>query len=614
MSLRSIGCTLLTMMLVCATVSLAAQTISTGQSSTDNNYVQPSLAGSANAAPAGDAGESKPAKWEFFAGYSWLNSNSTISGTKTINFTLVPITEKLKDASGGFMVDASYFFNRWFGLTIDTGGHFGNNYDADEALIGPTVRFPAEHLQPFIHVLGGWHRLAPGIQNQNDIFGLAGGGGIDLKVAKYLNIRLAQADYIYTQHKFGAGNPSYIDFFRLGAGLVFLAGVEKPLPVSATCSVDKAEVWAGEPVKASVSPRNFNSKHTLKYEWTTNGGKVEGSGDSVTINTTGVAEGQSYNVSAHVTDPKDKNAVATCQTSFSTKKRLPPTISCSANPTTVVQGGSVTVHSDASSPQGGPVTVTVTSNCGANGQGADVSVDTSSIQPGSCTVTCNVSDDHQLTASNSSSFTVQPKPTPTPVVKAPPNLELRSVYFATAQPTEQNPNAGLVKSQQDTLREIASEFKKYLEVKPDAKLVLEAHADPRGGEAYNLKLTERRAARVKSFLVEQGVPEASLEPQALGEQHQLTPDEVRQSLEDDPTLTPGEKRRIQRNMRTIVLAANRRTDITLNAPGVPSKLSQRRFPFSAADALSLVGGREKPKAPAKTPPKRTRRPAARKKK
>jgi outer membrane protein OmpA-like peptidoglycan-associated protein len=611
MSLRSISRSLLVALLAWATLPLVAQTTSSGQSSTDNNYVQPSAASSSSPAPAGDAGEGKPAKWEIFTGYSWMNSNSTITGFKRVGplpGTPVPETFELKDARGGFVVAGSYFFNKWFGLTVDTGAHFGNNYDYDEALIGPTVRFPGEHLQPFIHALGGWTRLSPGNQDSNDVFGLAGGGGLDLKVAKHLNLRLIGADYIYAQHKFGAGNPKYVDNVRLSTGLVFLAGVGEELPVSATCSVDKAEVWAGEPVKASVAPRNFNAKHTLKYEWTTNGGKVEGSGDTVTVNTTGVAEGQSYNVSVHVTDPKDKKAVASCQASFATKKRLPPTVSCSANPTTVVQGGSITIHSDASSPQGGPVTVAITSNCGVTGQGTDAAVDTSSVQPGSCNVTCTVTDDHQLTASNTASFTVQPQPVKE-IPKPPPTLTLRSVYFATAQPTPKNPNAGLVKSQQDTLKGIATEFNQYLAVKPDATLVLEAHADPRGGEAYNEKLTERRAARVKSFLVDQGVPAASLQTQALGIQHQLTPEEVRQSMEDDPSLTAGEKRRLLRNMRTIVLAANRRVDISLNAPGAPSQVSKRQFPFSAADALSLIGGREKPKVAPKKPA--ARRPAAR---
>jgi outer membrane protein OmpA-like peptidoglycan-associated protein len=604
MSLRSISRTLSVVLLMWATLPLVAQTTDSGQSSTDSHFLEPSSAGPA--ADGGSSGETKPASWEIFTGYSWMNFDNTVNGVKTVGGVggvTVPVTFNLKDARGGFVVDISYFFNKWFGITVDTGAHFGDTYDSDEIFAGPTFRFPAEHIQPFIHGLAGWHRLSPGNADQDDGPGFALGGGIDLRVSKHLNIRLGEADYIWSSHNVGTQNNNEFDGVRLSTGLVFLGGVGEEPVVSASCSVDKSEVWAGEPVKATVTPHNFNPKHNLNYDWTTNGGKVQGNGDTVTIDTTGVAEGQSYNVSVHVTDPKNKKAATSCQASFSTKKRLPPTISCQARPDSVEQGGAITIHSDASSPQSSPVTVAITSDCGVSGQGNDVSVDTTNLQPGSCNVTCTVTDDHQLTATSNTSFTVKPKPVVKPP-QPPPTLTLRSVYFATAQPTPRNPNGGLVKSQQNTLTGIASEFKQYLAVKPDAKLVLEAHADPRGSDEYNQKLTERRAARVKSFLVEQGIPADSLEDRPLGKQQQLSPDNVKQSMEDDPSLTPGEKKRLTRNMRTIVLAANRRVDLKLEAPGVPEQLSQRRYPFSAADALSLIGGREKPKVAPKAPTRR----------
>jgi len=541
-------------------------------------------------------------KWEIFAGYSWADPNAKISGVPLRNYPV------------GVGLAGTYDFNKWLGLTLDYGGHFNNGTSGtripstlNTVMAGPKLTFRGEHFSPFLEALVGYSRLAPDHFTADNRFGFEGGVGIDMNLTKHWALRLIQADFITAHHRFGAGGlpgsgvpKTILRATRLQGGVVWLVGGEEEKPVSASCSVDTSEVWAGEPVKATVTPQNFNPNHTLNVDWTTNGGKVEGTGQSVTINTTGAAEGQSYNVSAHVTDPHDKKAVASCQTSFSTKKRLPPTITCNANPSSVVQGGSITIHSDASSPQGGPVTVAVTSGCGASGQGTDVAVDTSNIQPGSCSATCTATDDHQLTANSTTSFSVQPKP----VVQPPPTLVLRSVYFATAQPTEKNPTGGLVKSQQATLTGIASEFKKYLDVKSDAKLELEAHADPRGSVDYNQALTERRAARVKSFLVDQGVPGDSIDTRALGKQEQLSADNVKQSMEDDPSLTAGEKRRLQQNMRTIVLAANRRVDMKVEAPGVPSQLSERRYPFSAADALSLIGGREKPKVAPRTGPKK----------
>ena len=538
-------------------------------------------------------------KWEIFAGYSWADPNTKLNHVPFRNYP------------AGLGAAGTYDFNKWLGLTLDYGGHFNSGTSGtripstlNTLMIGPKLTFRGEHFSPFVEALGGWSRLAPDHFTADNRFGFQGGAGIDMNLTQHWALRIIQADFMYAPHRFGSGGTpgsgvpkTIVRGTRLQGGIVYMAGGGEQAPVSASCSVDTSEVWAGEPVKATVTPHNFNPKHTVDVDWTTNGGKVEGKGESVTINTTGVAEGQSYNVSAHVTDPHDKKAVASCQTSFSTKKRLPPTITCNASPSSVEQGGSITIHSEASSPQGGPVTVAVTSGCGASGQGTDVAVDTSNIQPGSCNVTCTVTDDHQLTANSTTSFSVREKP----VVQPPPTLVLRSVYFATAQPTAKNPNAGLVKSQQDTLTGIASEFKKYLAVKPDAKLELEAHADPRGSDEYNQALTERRAARVKSFLVDQGgVPGDSIDTRALGKQEQLSADNVKQSMEDDTSLTAGEKRRLQQNMRTIVLAANRRVDMKVEAPGVPSQLSERRYPFSAADALSLIGGREKPKVAPRT--------------
>lgn len=184
-------------------------------------------------------------------------------------------------------------------------------------------------------------------------------------------------------------------------------------------------------------------------------------------------------------------------------------------------------------------------------------------------------------------------------------LALHSIYFPTAMPPIRNPNAGLVASQRQTLVGLAADFKKYLESKPEAHLILEGHADPRGPAEYNQKLSERRVDRVKSFLVEQGVPEGNIDTKAFGAQRTLSNEEVKDAVENNPNLTPEERQRALRNMRTIVLASDRRVDITLSTTG---QSSVRQFPFNAADALTLIGGREgeaKKKAVRPAPKKRT---------
>ena len=164
-------------------------------------------------------------------------------------------------------------------------------------------------------------------------------------------------------------------------------------------------------------------------------------------------------------------------------------------------------------------------------------------------------------------------------------LALHSIYFKTARPTEKNPGGGLVESQQDVLASLATGFIRYLTFKPDAHLILGGHADLRGSIAYNQALTERRVERAKSFLVEHGVPPGAIEVKALGQQDQLTTEQVRKLIEEDPDLSAQDRQKFLSNLPVIVLANNRRVDVSLSTTG---QQSVRRYPFNAKDALGLI--------------------------
>jgi peptidoglycan-associated lipoprotein len=59
---------------------------------------------------------------------------------------------------------------------------------------------------------------------------------------------------------------------------------------------------------------------------------------------------------------------------------------------------------------------------------------------------------------------------------------------------------------------------KSLQGQPDLGLVtLQGHCDERGSEEYNLALGERRAASVKKYLVDLGVPSSRLKTVSFGE-------------------------------------------------------------------------------------------------
>lgn len=167
-----------------------------------------------------------------------------------------------------------------------------------------------------------------------------------------------------------------------------------------------------------------------------------------------------------------------------------------------------------------------------------------------------------------------------------PELALsRSVYFPTNRPRNLKHDAALLPSEQDALKALADSFKAYLSAVPDAHLVLGGHADKRGPASYNQALSERRAELAKQFLVEQGIPEANLETKAYGKEQNLTVDQVKQLLEQNPNLSAADKQKALAKIQTIVLANNRRVDITLSKTG---QESARLYPFNSPDYATLI--------------------------
>ena len=160
-----------------------------------------------------------------------------------------------------------------------------------------------------------------------------------------------------------------------------------------------------------------------------------------------------------------------------------------------------------------------------------------------------------------------------------------SVYFRTNYPLKSKPEAGLASSQEQVLEQLANNFKQYLQFSPDAHLVLEGRADRRGSVNWNMGLSQRRADRVKSFLVGQGVNSASIETKAFGKSEQMDSATVKQLLDQIPNLTDQDRRKIRRRLPTFVLANNRRVDLVLSTTG---KRSTQYYPYTAADLKELL--------------------------
>ena len=161
-----------------------------------------------------------------------------------------------------------------------------------------------------------------------------------------------------------------------------------------------------------------------------------------------------------------------------------------------------------------------------------------------------------------------------------PEIALGSVFFPTGYPDQHHPAIGLVRSQQKVLMQAAEEFKKYLEYDSAAQLKLVANTDERDSRRRNQALSERRAARVKDYLVAAGVPAASIQTIAQGKDHQLSVTEVR-GLEQQ---NPDKPSRMRANWQTIAWAYNRRVDIVLLPKGTASA---QFFPHHVEDVKLL---------------------------
>jgi len=177
-------------------------------------------------------------------------------------------------------------------------------------------------------------------------------------------------------------------------------------------------------------------------------------------------------------------------------------------------------------------------------------------------------------------------------IDPPPELVMRSVYFPTDLPKADKAQDGLLASEQEILKGIADSFKQYVTSSPGARLSLSGHADKRGPAGYNQDLSNRRVELVKSFLTEQGVSADALETQAHGAEQNLTADEVKQLLEVSPDLTDDDRKGNLWRLDTLVLANNRRVDITLSPTG---QQSARQYPYKAQDFAQLID-RNGPKA------------------
>ncbi len=432
-------------------------------------------------------------KWDLFVGYQWLHPGITVPVPfQPFN---APIGMKMPDISPGGGASLGYNFTKMLALEADYGISKNDFGSVNTASIGPRMTWRGDGANFFVHTLLSYNRLSvPNLDTSNAV-GAILGGGMDLALWRRVSLRLFEADWVWANHNFSNEvGPTFESLrrpeesgVRLRTGLVFNFGFPTLTPPSAACSIQPSEVMVGEPVTVTASGSNFNPKHTLTYNWGSTGGKITGKDTTATVDTTGVAGG-SYTVTSHVTDAKmKKGGEASCSASFTVKEppKNPPTMSCSANPTSVQAGTPSTLTCTCTSPDNVPVTISGWTASGGtiSGDGGTATLTTTGAPSGTITVNASCTDSRGLTAASSSQVTVENPPPPPPEAS-----KLSECEF---------PNKVKPWRVDNTCKAILDDVAQRLQHDPDAKLVIVGNSEP-GEKRKNL--AGERAVNSKAYL------------------------------------------------------------------------------------------------------------------
>jgi outer membrane protein OmpA-like peptidoglycan-associated protein len=362
-----------------------------------------------------------PSRWDIFAGYAYLAPKGTVNSQQA-DGTILPVT--FHASNYGIVTSGAYYFNKFVGVQVEAAEHDRtvDNTSSNSGIIttqgGLIARFPSEDITPFIHALGGGANIGgPDHQVYKWGVGLTVGGGVDYETP-LLNHRLAlrvfQADYEYMHADWGPGmwsGRANIDAWRLSTGLVLHVGtLAPPPPVTLACSASPTSVFPGEPISLTATAGQLDPKLNAIYSW--EGAGVAGNGTTATVATGSLAPG-SYTVKCGVKEGKPgKEGLKPWQSAegsatFTVKAFEPPTLGCSANPTTIKPGETSTITATGMSPQNRPLTYAYTASAGTiNGSGSTATFSSTGAPTGTANITCTVSDDKGQTATANASVTI----------------------------------------------------------------------------------------------------------------------------------------------------------------------------------------------------------------
>ncbi len=450
-----------------------------------------------------------PSRVDVFLGYSYFGAHGQVKPAG-INYSSIDV---------GAIGSGAYYFNKYVGGELVFAAHpDGHNDGLYTASAGPIFRAPMQNFTLFAHGLAGGARLGgpnssnPFIYHEPYMWGasLTVGGGMDYDLPflnNRLSLRLFQADYQYMHVNYGPsttvptagvlGGRTNLSAAVLSTGIVMHFGhIIPPPPVTYSCAVSPDTVFPGDPLTVTGTALNLNPKKTPTYTWTADGGTISGTTNTATIDTKTANPG-SYTAKGHISEGAKPGEMADCSAPYTVKAYEPPTISCSASPSTVAPGDSSTITASGISPQNRPLTYSYSASAGSvSGSTSTATLTTTGAAPGTITVTCNVVDDKGQTASSTATVTVNAPPPPPP---APTTSALCSVNFGrdTRRPARVDNEA----------KACLDDISLNLQRSSDAKLAVVGNADE--NEKRGTKLAAERAVNTKDYLVKEKGIDAS---------------------------------------------------------------------------------------------------------
>ena len=349
------------------------------------------------------------------------------------------------------------------------------------------LMFPESRFQPMVEYSGVVFTSAPGTPPDNSfgardpIDGVWGlrmypwkNIGIDIGYRRMLNLR----------------DLNDRNGFVVKIGAAYWPEKAPPInhPPTVSCTADKSMVYldSGDRITVNCTASDPDND-PLTYTWSSTGGKVDGNGPQVRWLSAGTPVGSDA-ITAKVDDGRGGSASSSVTVRVEPKPNHPPTITCTADRSSVFAGEKVHITTNASDPDGDPLTYTWRANAGQIvDNGAAVDLDTSGLAPGNYSVTVRVEDGRGGAADCSSTVEVKPAPVP------PKAEKISDCAFGKPLSTRID----------NVCKRILDDVALRLQNEPRGNAVIIGYSDPK--EAKPDKIANDRATNGVKYLGEKGI-------------------------------------------------------------------------------------------------------------